>query len=244
MSPVRIMKGNNRERKDFMKTIGKIAALAMTVGLAFALTACGGSASSSAASSASASASASSASAASSESASAASASAAASSVSAAAADLYTNEYFGIEFELPEGWTFTDGQTSASAASSDGVGGTTVAMSAVSADEKSTVVVAVEQNGPNAGKTAAELLEVETAKLTDAATQGNTSYTSESATITFEPAKKEMPASITTITQNGSAVCTGMAVDEKDGNFLEIIVTAPTEDEVSAILKHFQVPLA
>lgn len=103
-----------------MKAYGKIAVLALTLAMALALTACGGSGSSSSAA-ASGSASAASTSAAASDSASAASesagsASAAASASSAAAkyesgtvqGDAYTNELFGVQFTLPEGFAFYD----------------------------------------------------------------------------------------------------------------------------------------
>lgn len=95
-----------------MKPVGKIAVLAMALALAGALVACGGSSSSGSASASSASASA---------SASAASASASVESASASAssaeaefevgvseADTYTNEFFDMKFELPDGFSFQD----------------------------------------------------------------------------------------------------------------------------------------
>ena len=95
-----------------MKTVGKIAALAVTLALAGVLTACSGSASSG---SASASASASAASASASAAASSASASAAASSAAASdfkvgteQAGTYANEFFGVKLVLPEGFSFYD----------------------------------------------------------------------------------------------------------------------------------------
>ena len=93
-----------------MKTVGKIAALAMTLALAGVLTACGGSASSGSASASASAASASASAAASSASASTAASSAAASDFKAGEeqADTYTNEFFGVKFVLPEGFTFYD----------------------------------------------------------------------------------------------------------------------------------------
>lgn len=97
-----------------MKTIGKIAILAMTLALAAVLTACGGSGSGSAASSSSA---ASASAAASSASASSTSAASSATSSSAAAGDYvpgkvsgdtYENEFFGFTYKLPEGFKFQD----------------------------------------------------------------------------------------------------------------------------------------
>ena len=117
--------GANRMGRGFtMKTFGKVAVLAMAMALAVVLAGCGGSASSSAASSASASSasasatSASASSAATSTTASSASASTSASAASSAAAavfkagkvsgDTYTNEFFGVKFVAPSGFTFND----------------------------------------------------------------------------------------------------------------------------------------
>ena len=107
-----------------MKTFGKVAVLAMAMALAVVLAGCGGSASSSAASSASASSasasatSASASSTAASTTASSASASTSVSAASSAAAavfkagkvsgDTYTNEFFGVKFVAPSGFTFND----------------------------------------------------------------------------------------------------------------------------------------
>lgn len=225
-----------------MKTIGKIAALSMTVGLAFALTACGGAASNSAASNTSnTSPSATSASTVSTGNASGASTSASASSNEVA--DMYTNEYFGLQFDMPEGWSFAD-KSNYQTGDVGSDAGTKVDMAATSADQKESVIVAVEaQGGPSAGKTAQAVVEQSTNELTESISGGNASYTSSTATITFQPTNKEMPASITTITIDGKSVCTGIAVDEKDGNFIHIVVSAPTEADVNAIFSAFSTPV-
>ena len=109
-------------RGFIMKTFGKVAVLAMAMALAVVLAGCGGSASSSAASSASASSasatSASASSTAASTTASSTSASTSASAASSATAavfkagkvngDTYTNEFFGVKFVAPSGFTFND----------------------------------------------------------------------------------------------------------------------------------------
>ena len=159
-----------------MKTIGKIAALAMTLSLAFVLTACGGSASSSAASSSASASAASSSASASAESASAsadsasastsaesasasaesasASAESASASTAAADADVYENKFFSINYHLPEGWSFAD--VSAIKGSNDVIAKASenaeLDMVAVNADQSQIVVVGIESpSDENAG---------------------------------------------------------------------------------------------
>lgn len=226
-----------------MKTIGKIAVLAMTLSLAFVLTACGGSSSSSAASSsASASASAASSAAASSESASASAASASASASSEAAnLDTYENEFFGIKFHLPEGWTFESADTIKgfneliSAASQ----GAELDMVATNADSSQVVLVSIEQpNDKNAGKTAEQYLEAQEQETKDSL-QGNVAYTSTSVTMTFSGLDRELPATLTDLDINGVKICMCEAVAEKDGYFLSMIAMGATEDEVTKAFESF-----
>lgn len=226
-----------------MKTIGKIAALAMTLSLAFVLTACGGSASSSAASSSAASASAASASAsasASSESASASASSASASSA-AATADTYQNEFFGIVFHLPAGWTFESADTIKSFNELIAALSTTAEldMIASNADASQTIIVTVEApNATNSGKTAEQYLEAEQ-EATKAALAGNYAYTSTSATITFEGMDRELPAVITNLDINGTKICMCEAVAEKDGYFFTATAIGSTQDEVTKAFESF-----
>ena len=251
-----------------MKTIGKIAVLAMTLSLAFVLTACGGSSSSSAASSASASASSASASAsasseaASSESAAASSESAAASSESASAtsesaaassesasesasasssssdsadADTYVNEFFGLQFDKPADWKFVstediNGPVSSLSANAH------VDMLAASSDAASSVVVTTEADAKG---TAEEQLKAEREQIESAMT-GDYDMRTTDATITFEGYDMEIPASFSTINANGTTICIGIAVEEKDGNLLEIIAMGADEDSVEKSFKNFK----
>ena len=226
-----------------MKTIGKIAALALTLSLAFVLTACGGSSSSSAASSsASASASSAASSSAASESASASATSASASASSAAAtADLYENEYFGINFHLPAGWEFVDADTIKgfneiiSALSQNAE----LDMVASNADSSQLVMVTVETpNATNSGKTAEQYLEAQE-EQTKAALSGNIAYTSTSASITFEGLDRELPATITELDINGAKICMCEAVAEKDGAFFDAVAIGATQDEVTKAMENF-----
>lgn len=228
-----------------MKTIGKIAALAMTLSLAFVLTACGGSASSSAAaSSSSASASTSSASASASASAASESASASAASASASAdgeANAYTNDFFGIEFDLPEGWSFVDEQTISQtnqlvAAASES---SEVDMVAMNAEQSQIVIVGTEpSNSKNAGMTAEAYLEAQEEALK--ASFGDTyAYTSESATITFEGIDRELPATIMNVNLNGGNLTICQTVAEKDGNFFSVTIMGASQEEVSSAMGYF-----
>lgn len=232
-----------------MKAMGKIAALAMAVGMAFVLTACGGSGSSSSAAASSASASASSASAsasagavASPESASASGASAEA-SVSAADATTYDNDFFGIRFELPEGWAFTDqeslAETNSAIGSIDAV--TSIDMVATAPDKTITVTVGLEKaTEENSGTTAEAHLETDVNEMIQGASEKGISYLSESATITFKGTDQTAPASLTTFTIDDSTLCVGIAIMEKEGNFFDIIVSGPNEESVNNAFSYFE----
>jgi len=226
-----------------MKTIGKIAALAMTLSLAFVLTACGGSSSSSAASSASASASSASA-AASSASAAASSASTAASSAaassSAEAPDTYRNEAFGIEFNLPEGWKFVSASDlkDMNSVVSSVTGNEGVDMIATNADGSTAVIVGiVEPSSETSGKTAEDFLKTQVDQLTQAMQGGNYAYTSTDAEITFNGMTRTLPANIASITVEGQTLVMGQAAAEKEGYFLDIAVVSTSED---AVMKTFE----
>lgn len=230
-----------------MKTIVKVAALAMTLSLAFVLTACGGSASSSAASS-SASASASSASAsAASPSASAASASASAASASASSAsavtdaDTYTNEFFGLQFNLPAGWSFVD--TAALTQANDAIAaasqGSEIDMVAMNAEKNQIVVVGVEAaSEKTAGKTVEQYLEAEGEDL-KVSLGNNYSLTSTTGEVTFEGIERTLPATITTVDVNGVQLVIGQTAAEKDGSFFNAIAMGSSQEEVATALGCF-----
>lgn len=224
-----------------MKTIGKIAALAMTLSLAFVLTACGGSASSSAAaSSASASASAAASSAAASSVATSSAASSAASSAVPADADTYTNEAFGIKYNLPDGWKFVDASTlkDMNSVVSSVTGSESMDMIAAASDGSAAVMVGVvEPSSATSGKTAEQFLQSQTEEMTKALEGSNFAYTSNSAEVTFNGLTRTLPANITSITVEGNTIVLGQAVAEKDGYFLDVIVTGASED---AVLKAFE----
>ena len=243
-----------------MKTMGKIAALAMTLSLAFVLSACGGNAASSAASSASASAAPESAatsaeaapaseSAAADETASPAAEGAAAESAVAstastetATADEYENEFFGLKYSLPEGWSFSDAAALqstnspvANAANSDAID-----MVATSADKASSVIVAIMKPGEvTTAKSAQEFLASQVEQMTSSLDGSNFSYTSNGATVTFDGLARELPANVTTVTVEGQTLVIGQAVAEKEGAFLDVLVTGKSEDEVMSAFKSF-----
>lgn len=240
-----------------MRTIGKIAALAMTVSLALVLTACGGSASSSAAStsasasaasasasaaSESASASAASASAASeSASASAASASAESASTTAADANVYTNEYFALKYNLPEGWSFVD--TSALKNANGVVAAASenaeIDMVAMDANQSQLVVVAVESpDSKTAGMTPEKYLEAQE-ELIKAGLGGNYSYNSTTAEVTFNGIDRTLPALLMNIDANGAKLAICQTVAEKDGAFFNAIAIGASEEEVTKALEGF-----
>lgn len=225
-----------------MKTIAKIAALAMTLSLAFVLTACGGSASSSAAAS-SASASASSASAAaSSTSASASAVSASASSAAASVdADTYTNDAFSIRFNLPKGWSFIDKATlkEVNTAMSSLMGSAEVDMVAANAEATQMVIVGIEYpTTANKGMTAQQHLDADIEEM-GKALQGTYSYTSTSATVTFDGIDRELPAAIIDLSAEGKHVYMCEAVAEKDGYFFDALTMAGSQEEAVKAFENF-----
>ena len=238
-----------------MKSIAKSAVLAMTLSLAFALSACGESASSSAASASASASSASASSAATSASASAASASSAATSASAssastsaasasdAAANVYSNEYFKLNYDLPEGWTFAN-QAALNQANSpiaSLAGSDEVDMVAMSSDGSTAVVVAViEPNGQMAGKTAEDLLKTQTEELQKSLEGSSVSYTSTEGDVTFNGMTRTLPATFTTATADGKEISIGQAVAEKDGAFLDVLIAGPSEDAVAKAFEAFR----
>ena len=253
-----------------MKTIGKIAALAMTLSLAFVLTACGGSASSSAASSSASASAASSSASASAESASAsadsasastsaesasasaesasasaesasASAESASASTAAADADTYENQFFSINYHLPEGWSFAD--VSAIKGNNDVISKASenaeLDMVAVNADQSQIVVVGIESpSDENAGKTAEDYLDAQVEAM-ESALEGNYSYSTTSASITFEGIERELPAAVTNLDVNGAKLSICHAVAEKEGAFFNVIAMGATQDEVVKAFESF-----
>lgn len=234
-----------------MKTISKIAVLALSLALAGALSACGSSASSSASAASASSASASAAS----ETASAASASASAASTDAASSaaaasesaqaastsDYYKNDYFGIIFNLPEGWTFVDASSIESMnAQLSGLGQGEADMIASANDSSMAVVVTVEEPGEStAGQDAETHLDAAVEKTLESVQGSNVSYVSNGATVEFEGVNREIPAMITKVANDGAELWIGQACAEVDGAYFNISIVAPTEEDVNAIFTYF-----
>ena len=234
-----------------MKTISKVAVLALSLALAGALSACGSSASSSASAASATSASTSAAS----ETASAASASASAASTDAASSaaaasesaqaastsDYYKNDYFGIIFNLPEGWTFVDASSIESMnAQLSGLGQGEADMIASANDSSMAVVVTVEEPGEStAGQDAETHLDAAVEKTLESVQGSNVSYVSNGATVEVEGVNREIPAMITKVANDGAELWIGQACAEVDGAYFNISIVAPTEEDVNAIFTYF-----
>lgn len=229
-----------------MKTIGKIAALAMTLSLAFVLTACGGGASSSSAASSDSASSASAS--ASSASASASSASASASSASAAAVDViddgatsYTNEFFGIDFNLPAGWSFVDltSLNKANEVVASAAGTAELDMAAMNSNQSRLIAVAVEApNSTNAKMSDKDYLAAQEEAL-KASFGEDYAYETNTATVSFEGIDRELPASVTNVDLGGGKLYICQAVAQKDGYFFDIIVMGANEKEITSAFENF-----
>ena len=217
-----------------MKAIAKIVVLAMTLALAFALTACGGNSTSGPSASSDKTAD-------SSAGAPAGSESKEASSSSAQQEMNYSNDYFGLVYSLPAGWAYTDAETLAAASSpiasvakSEGF-----AMAAMSADGETAIAIAIaEPDDEAADMTAEGFLNAQTERL-ESSLEGSYSYTTESVEITFSGMTRTLPANITTITENGKSLYIGQAVDEKGGTFLDVIAMGPSREDVETAFSAF-----
>ena len=234
-----------------MKTISKIAVLALSLALAGALSACGSSASSSASAASASNASASAAS----ETASATSASASAASTDAASSaaaasesaqaastsDYYKNDYFGIIFNLPEGWTFVDASSIESMnAQLSGLGQGEADMIASANDSSMAAVVTIEEPAESAAGGDAEThLDAAVNKMLESVQGSNVSYVSNGATVEFEGVNREIPAMITKVANDGAELWIGQACAEVDGAYFNISIVAPTEEDMNAIFTYF-----
>ena len=235
-----------------MKTISKIAVMALTLALAGALSACGSSASSSASAASASNASASAAS----ETASATSASASAASTDAASStaaasesaqatsdesSYYKNDYFGIVFDLPEGWAFVDASSIESINSQlSGLGQGEADMIAKSNDSSMAAVVTIEEPAESAAGGDAEThLDAAVNKMLESVQGSNVSYVSNGATVEFEGVNREIPAMITQIKNDGAELWIGQACAEVEGAYFNISIVAPTEEDMNAIFTYF-----
>ena len=115
-----------------------------------------------------------------------------------------------------------------------------VDMVAASADGTTAVIVAVtEPNAQNTGKTAQDFLDAQVKEL-ESGLQGTYAYESSSADITFNGMSRTIPAAITTITAEGKTLVIGQAVAEKNGAFLDVIVTGTNEADVTKAFEAFK----
>ena len=150
-------------------------------------------------------------------------------------------------YDLPEGWSFTDVQKLSqmstpltSTANSDAV-----EMIAASSDGTTAVIVAlIPPTNESAGKTAADVLKSQTDQLQASLQSGNFEFTSEDADITFNGLTRTLPANLITVTAEGKTACIAQAVAEKDGYFLDILVSGPSEDAVTGAFKSFKAATA
>lgn len=234
-----------------MRTVGKIAVLAMTLALAGVLTACGGSGSaSSAASSASSAAENSAAAAASSESASveAAAASAAAEGKAAesadaeqAGADAWNNEMFGFKFEKPEGWVFATEDEIASRNQSNPAGpNSEIVMMALSPDKSTMVEVSIDESGTDATPDAHLDARVETMKKTiDAQTNGNDEFSVDNVTFGFTSGDS-LPARMITAKAGDTTLYGFLDSAQKDGAFFDVSIQGHDKEAVSTVASCFK----
>ena len=228
-----------------MKTIGKIAALAMTLAMALALTACGGSgSSSSAASSASASAS--------SASASASSSASSEFEIGKAEADTYTNEFFGVQFVLPEGYEFKDdafladlnksvGETINDEAVTKALeNGTAFFDMAAIGPENDNVNVVIEYAGTPAAKAIDAATYVEYAKDPIAKQlEGSGATVSNIEVTTFKNAAgDEFPALKLQLEMNGAQLNEEVLVLKSGDYFMSITATASAEANLEKMLNN------
>ena len=232
-----------------MKNNKRFAASAMALSLALALGACGGNAASST-ESASADASESVASetatsevaAENAENAEAAQSSDASTTTEADAPDTYTNEFFGIAYNLPEGWSFQDTATLEQENNLVAVlsQNATLDMAAMDAEKNQVVLVDIIAPDENtANLTAEQYLEAKQDEVIGSI-EGNYTYETSSASVTFSGIDRELPASVMKLNVDGDTAYISQAVAEKDGGILYAAVVGRTEDEVLDAFKNFR----
>lgn len=156
-------------------------------------------------------------------------------------ADVYENEFFGIKYRLPEGWKFVDvnaieGVNDVISTASQNA---KLDMVAMNDDQNQIVVVGIEApEDANAGKTAEEYLQAQV-EQTQAALEGNYSYSAADATVTFDGMDRELPAYITNLDINGVQFSICQAVAEKEGYFFNAIAMGASQDEVVSAFSSF-----
>ncbi|MBR3318607.1 MAG: hypothetical protein IKG21_12385 [Atopobiaceae bacterium] len=236
-----------------MKNNKRFAASAMALSFALALGACGGNAAPST-ESASADASESVASetatsevaAENAENAEAAQSSDASTTTEADAPDTYTNEFFGILYNLPEGWSFQDTATLEQENNLVAVlsQNATLDMAAMDAEKNQVVLVDIIAPDENtANLTAEQYLEAKQDEVIGSI-EGNYTYETSSASVTFSGIDRELPASVMKLNVDGDTAYISQAVAEKDGGILYAAAVGRTEDEVLDAFKNFRALVA
>jgi len=111
-------------------------------------------------------------------------------------------------------------------------------MVAVSSDGNTSAIIAiVEPSSETAGMTAESFLKAQTERMQSSLSGSNYSYTTVDGDIVFDGSSTKLPANTTTITVDGKTLVVGQAVAEKNGYFLDALVTSTSED---AVLNTFQ----
>ena len=151
--------------------------------------------------------------------------------VAPADAVAYENANFGIGFELPEGWAFQDTSESQAALDSEHPGASIEAL-AVAPDGTAQFVITVE---PFTDATADQ----------DEATHAKNLLTSnqdlEITETTINLADgRQVPANLVTVEAGDAKVVAVYASMKNDKGFLDMVITAPTEDDINAILSNLK----
>lgn len=233
--------------EETMKHFVKLSVLTMTFALAFVLVACGGSNASSSASASSASTSSASASA---SSASTSASSAATDSITGTVSgDTYKNEFFGVQYTLPTGFTFFD---DAKLAELNGAAMTTEeAVKALQAGAEYYDAAAASEAGPTvtisilyAGTPEAKALDaagfVEAmAKSTDTAATGVTVKDAQAGAYQNGQTGEEYPALKRTVENQGQTYAQEIIVVKAGDYFLAATATSSNEADLDSVLCNF-----
>lgn len=154
---------------------------------------------------------------------------------------MYVNEFFGIKFYLPEGWSFVDKSAiedlnNVAATASENA---ELDMLAMNADKSQVMLVSVEApNEANAGMTAEQYLEAQEETMKENL-EGNYSYSITSATLTFEGIDRELPMIMMNLNVNDVEVFICQAVAEQDGCFFNAVSVGSSEDEAINAFESF-----
>ena len=157
---------------------------------------------------------------------------------------VYTNDYFGVAFEPPASWTIVDSSQAPTVNSNfKALMNDAIPLMAAASDgevKDAVLLSRVEASDATKGKTAADRVTANTEA--DKKTMEETGLKVEEKDATITLGSDELPAKVLALTaDDGSkSYCLQSAKQGSDGDFLDIIVIAANEDNLTQICTYFK----